>query len=88
MKGFKIMKKSTVRFIAILLSFLMVTSLLPITEMTVKAAAKPKLTKKATSIVVGGSDKIKVKNTPQGAKITYKSANKNIVAVSKKGKVK
>ncbi len=82
------MKKSTVRFIAILLSFLMVTSLLPITEMTVKAAAKPKLTKKATSIVVGGSDKIKVKNTPQGAKITYKSANKNIVAVSKKGKVK
>lgn len=65
----------------------MVISLLPTTGLTVEAATKPKLAKKSANIVIGGTSKIKVKNAPIGAKITYKSAKKNIATVSKKGKV-
>lgn len=82
------MKKKRKRLVALLLSLLMVISLLPTTGLTVEAAAKPKLVKKSASIVIGGTSKIKVKNAPKGSKITYKSAKKNIVFVSKKGKVK
>lgn len=82
------MKKTSIKFIAILLSLLMVISLIPTTGLTVEAAAKPKLAKKSVSIVIGGTSKIKVKNAPKKAKITYKSAKKNIATVSKKGQVK
>jgi len=82
------MKKKSKRLIALLLSFLMIISMIPATGLTVEAAAKPKLAKKSVSIVIGGTSKINVKNTPKGAKVTYKSAKKNIASVSKKGKVK
>lgn len=82
------MRKKSKRLTALLLSLLMVISLLPTTGLTVEAAAKPKLAKKSVSIVVGGKAKIKVKNAPKKAKITYKSAKKNIATVSKKGTVK
>lgn len=82
------MKKKSKRLIALLLSFLMIISMIPTTGLTVEAAAKPKLTKKTTSIIIGGTSKIKVKNVPKRAKITYRSAKKNIATVSKQGKVK
>lgn len=66
----------------------MVISMIPATGLTVEAATKPKLAKKSVSIVIGGTSKIKVKNAPKGAKITYKSAKKSIATVSKQGKVK
>ncbi len=81
-------KKKPLKLIAILLSFLMIISLLPTNGMTVEAVAKPKLAKKSSNIVIGGTAKIKVKNAPKGAKITYKSARKDIATVSKKGVVK
>ena len=49
---------------------------------------KTKLVKKSVSIVVGGKTKIKVKNVPKGARVTYKSAQKKVATVSKKGIVK
>lgn len=82
------MCKKSKRLVALLLSLLMVISLLPTTGLTVEAATKPKLAKKSVSIVIGGTSKIKVKNAPKGAKITYKSVKKNIATVSKKGSVK
>lgn len=82
------MVKKTKRLIALLLSLLMTISLIPATGFNVEAAAKPELTKKSVSIVIGEISKIKVKNVPKEAKITYKSAKKNIAMVSKKGKVK
>lgn len=82
------MSKKMKRLLALFLSVLMVISLLPIMEMNVEAATKPKLAQKTTSIVVGGTSKIKVKNAPKGAKISYKSAKKSIATVSKKGQVK
>lgn len=83
-----IMKKKTKKLAALLLSLLMVISLMSGTGLTVDAAAKTKLVKKSVSIVVGGKTKIKVKNVPKGARVTYKSAQKKVATVSKKGIVK
>lgn len=82
------MWKKTKRLIALLFSIFMVISLMPTTGMTVEAAAKPKLAKKSISIVVGGTSKVKVKNAPKGAKISYKISKKSIATVSKSGQVK
>lgn len=82
------MRKKSKRLIALLVSLLMVISLMPTTGLTVEAATKPKLAKKSVSIVIGGTSKIKIKNAPKGAKITYKSAKKSIATVSEQGKVK
>ena len=82
------MRKKQKRLVALLLSLLMVISLLPTTGLTVEAATKPKLAKKSTNIVIGQTKTIKIKNKPKGAKITYKSNNKKIATVTKKGKVK
>lgn len=82
------MKKKSKRLIALLLSLLMVISLLPTTGLTIEAAKKPELEKKSSSIVIAGISKIKVKNAPKGAKITYKSAKKDIATISKQGNVK
>ena len=82
------MRKKPKRLAALLLSLLMVISMIPTTGLTVEAATKPILAKKSVSIVISGTSKIKVKNAPKGAKITYKSAKKSIATVSKQGKVK
>ncbi len=82
------MHKKSIKLAALLLSFLMVILMIPTTGLTVEAAANPKLAKKSVSIVIGGTSKIKVKNAPKGAKITYKSTKKSIATVSKQGKVK
>ena len=82
------MRKKSKKLTALLLSFLMVISMIPINGLTVEAAATPKLAQKSVSIVIGGTSKIKVKNASKGAKITYKSAQKSIATVSKQGNVK
>lgn len=66
------------------MSILLMTS----TRKFVEAAAKPVLARKTATIAVGEKAKIKIKNVPQRAKITYKSSRKNIASVSKKGQVK
>ena len=55
---------------------------------TASAATKPTLEKASVKLYLGGTAKIKVLNAPRKAKITYKSGNKRIVTVSKKGVVK
>lgn len=66
----------------------MVILIVPDTGLTIEAAVKPELAKMSGNIVVGGKTKIKVRNAPKRAKITYRSAQKNIAVVSKKGVVK
>lgn len=82
------MQKKSKKLVAFLLSILVIVSLIPTTGLTVGAATQPKLAKKSLSVVIGGTAKIKVKNAPKGAKITYKSAKSSIATVSKQGKVK
>lgn len=82
------MRKKASRWIAVWLAVLMVVSLLPAAALPVEAAAKPKLAKKSASIVIGETSRIKVKNAPKGATISYKSDNKKVASVSKKGVVK
>lgn len=53
---------------------------------TVNAKAKVKLNKKKATITVGSTVSLKLKNTKK--KGTWKSKNKNIATVTKKGKVK
>ncbi len=52
------------------------------------AAKKPRLSKKSVTLTIGQSQKIKVKNVTKKTKITWKSKNKKIAAVSKTGKIK
>ncbi len=82
------MKKISKRFTALFLSLLMVISMIAGNGITTQAAGTPKLLKKSASIAMGGTARIKVKNAPKGAKITYQSAKNNIATVSSKGKVK
>lgn len=51
-----------------------------------QAAAKPKLNKKKATIAVGGSVRLKLKRAKK--KVTWKSSNKKVAAVSRKGLVK
>ncbi len=78
-------KKNIMKASAIALSFCMLTSSLPATNVT--AAAKPKLNKKNITVTVGKKVKLKVKNAGK-KKISWKSSNKKIATVSKKGVVK
>ena len=58
------------------------------TDLTVSAASKkPTLVKKQANILVGQTEKIKIKHISQKAKIKYKSSNNSVAAVNKKGKV-
>lgn len=82
------MRKKPKRLVALLLSLLIAVSMIPANGLIVEADTNPKLAQKSVSIVIGETSKIKVKNAPKGAKITYKSAKKSIATVSKQGKVK
>ena len=75
------------RTFAILLSIIVMTAMMSISVEPSHAASKPKLAKKSATLFLGGTAKIKVKNAPKKAKITYKSSNKKIATVTKKGKV-
>ena len=76
------MKKS--RILAVILSLTMVFSMAGISGFNVSAAAK--LNKKKITISVGQTVKLKVKKNSK--KVKWKSSNKKIVTVSKKGKIK
>lgn len=52
------------------------------------AKSKIKLNKESATLSVGNSVKLKVKNMPDGAKVSWRSSQKTIASVSKKGKVK
>lgn len=52
------------------------------------AKKKPAMNKKSTTMYVGSSLTLKVKNVKKKAKITWKSSNKKVVKVSRKGKLK
>ena len=81
-KGRSKMKKS--RILAVILSLAMVFSMAGISGFNVSAAAK--LNKKKITISVGQTVKLKVKKNRK--KVKWKSSNKKIVTVSKKGKIK
>lgn len=77
------------QFTALLMSFVLVLAMMPWTAVVdAKAASSPKLAKKSMKIYVGKTAKVKVRNKPRGAKLIFKSSNKRVAAVSKKGKVK
>ena len=50
------------------------------------SAKEPKLSKKSISLCIGDSAKLQMKNAKKSA--TWKSKNKKIVSVNKKGKIK
>ncbi|MCR5837516.1 MAG: Ig-like domain-containing protein [Lachnospiraceae bacterium] len=79
------MKNSSTKAMAMFLSLAMVASMTP--GVTVEAAkAKAKLNKKKATIYVGKTVKLKVKNVK--GKVKWKSSNKKVAKVSKKGLVK
>lgn len=47
-----------------------------------------KLNKNSVTLAVGDSQKLKVRNLPENAKISWKSSKESVASVSKKGKVK
>ncbi|MDO4633449.1 MAG: Ig-like domain-containing protein [Eubacteriales bacterium] len=79
-------RRSGKRALALMLLVLVLSIVM--SGMTV-AAAKPKVRKKKMTLTVGKSVTLKLKNVPkaQSRKIKWKTSNKNVAVVSKKGKV-
>lgn len=84
------MKKEVKRaFAGLLAAALTVTSVtVPANHSKVAAKQKAVSVTKSISVYVGKTRKIKVKNAPGNSKNTFKSVNKKIASVSKKGVVK
>lgn len=74
------------RVMALLLTFGMVGTSIVSMPVDAEAAAKVKLSATKQTMYVGGSFDLKVKN-PKGKKATYKTDNKKVATVNKKGKV-
>ena len=74
------------RILACLLALTLVISSVNLYE--VQAAKKVKLNKKQVLVRIGSPVKLKVKNVKKKKKIKWKSSNKKIATVSKKGVVK
>lgn len=53
---------------------------------TANATKAPKISRKSVNICIGDSAKLQVKNTKKS--VTWKSNNKKVVSVTKKGKLK
>lgn len=66
------------------LSMALVVSM--VMQTPIQAAKAPKLSKKSISLCIGDSAKLQMKNAKKSA--TWKSKNKKIVSVNKKGKIK
>ncbi len=79
------MKKSKV-LTMVLTTALLAGMIMPAGEET-QAAKKPRLSSKSITLKVGQSKTLKVKKKVKKAKISWKSKNKKIAVVSKKGKV-
>ena len=69
----------------LLKTFVMAMAICMIPVGTANAAKVPKISRKSVNICIGDSAKLKIKNTKKSAK--WKSGNKKVVSVSKKGKV-
>ena len=74
--------------LAWVLAFVMMLSILPVTQ--VNAATKPKLSKTKITMTVGQSKKLKVKGVSkkQAKRIKWKSSKKKVVTVTKTAKIK
>ncbi len=81
-------KISRNKLISIFVSLVMVILLFDIHTPKVEAAEKVSLVKSSGSVVIGGTQTIKLKNVAKGANITYKSNKTSVAKVSKKGKVR
>ncbi len=79
-------KKTMPRVMALLLAFAMVCTSIISMPTNAEAAAKVKLSATNQTMYVGGSFTLKVKN-PKGKKATYKTSDKKVATVNKKGKV-
>lgn len=79
-------KKTMPRVMALLLTFAMVCTSIISMPTNAEAAAKVKLSATKQTMYVGGSFTLKVKN-PKGKKATYKTSDKKVATVNKKGKV-
>ena len=69
------------------LLFAMLLSTSGMSSVASAAAKAPKLSTKKVTVTVGASKKVKLKNKPTGAKVTWKSNNKKIAKVNKNGKI-
>ncbi len=81
----KVMKKVAILFLAAAVA---VSPISPVVApaSTVMAAKKPALSKKSAKIDIGATITLKVKNNK--AKVAWKTSNKKVATVSKKGEVK
>ena len=80
--------KHTKRVMAFALALFLVITMFPMTQTNVNAAAKTKLNKTKATVYVGKTVKLKLKNKHTKKKVKWKSTNKKVASVSKKGKVK
>ena len=71
------------RFLSIVLSIVLTISLA--SGVPVSAASKAKINRKKVTITVGKTVNLKIKNNKK--KVQWKSSNKKVATVSKKGKV-
>ncbi len=76
------------RFLATVVTFILIMTMLPVAQTEVYAAKKMKLNKKKITLTVGKKKTLKVKNKPKSVKVKWKSKNKKIAKVSKKGVVR
>ena len=88
MKGNRLMRNNCKRALTLLLSMALIVTMMGLSTVAASAASKPTLAKASKTLYLGGTYKIKVKNAPKKAKITYKSSNKKIATVTSKGIIK
>ncbi|MCH5269086.1 MAG: DUF362 domain-containing protein [Lachnospiraceae bacterium] len=87
----KVVQKQNTYQMLIMLIFVMLVfcvSLFVIRLANAKTNRKIKLNKNNMTITVGKSQKLKVKNLPKSAKVSWKSSKKSVATVNKKGVVK
>ncbi len=80
------MRKS--KIMASVLALALAVTSLSVPSGAADAAKKPKLNKSKTSVEVGGTIKLKVKNGSKKAKVTWKSSKKSVAKVKKVKKAK
>lgn len=80
--------KQKKRIFAIVLTLVLVVTMIPSVQINVQAKNKMKLNKKKVTLYVGKKVKLKVKNKNIKGKIKWKSTNKKVAVVTKKGRVK
>lgn len=77
--------KMKTRIGSILLALCMMASILGSNHISMDAAGKIRLNKKAVTLQVGQKQQLSLKNIPKNGKVTWKSASRAKASVSKKG---